>query len=429
MGLLHATAMVVGTIIGASIFVQPSEVTGNVPSVPGVLAVWLVAGLLSLVGSLVCAELASTFERSGGVYVYLRESFSPALGFLWGWAMFWVVHSGIIAAVAMVFARYATRLPGLAGVSERGLAISVIAVLTVINVLGVRYGTAVQALFTCGKLIAICLIVGFGLALGSRLPMHFEGPEAAAVTTGGFVSALVAGLFAFGGWHLVTYSSEETRDPRRTIPRALIIGVLVVTACYLALNTVYLYILPLDEVAASERVAADAAEAVAGLNGGTLLASLVVFSTFGALSGVVLAGPRLYRAMAEDGLFFRFLCPLHPRFATPHRALILQGLWSSGLVATGTYRALFVRVVYTEWIFLGLLGVSLVLLRRRGDLERDYSIWGYPVLPLGFAAVAFAIVLHQVFAEPINSALGLGLILLGLPVYFLWAGRNQEPAP
>jgi APA family basic amino acid/polyamine antiporter len=237
---------------------------------------------------------------------------------------------------------------------------------------------------------------------------------------------MVAGLFAFGGWHMVTYNAEETEDPRRTIPRALVIGTLVVTACYIALNAVYLYLLPLDVVASSDRVAADAADAVFGRGGGASMSALVVFSTFGALSGIVLAGPRVYFAMARDGMLPAWVGAVHPRFQTPHRAIVLQASWACVLVGTGSYRVLFTRVVYTEWIFFGLMAVGLFLLRRRADLRRDYSVWGYPLVPAIFALSAFAIVANQVVAEPVESLTGLGLVLVGLPVYHFWARRGYR---
>ncbi|NIP79115.1 MAG: APC family permease, partial [Gemmatimonadetes bacterium] len=195
-----------------------------------------------------------------------------------------------------------------------------------------------------------------------------------AFTLGDFALALVAGLFAFGGWHMVTYNAEETLDPERTIPRALVVGTLVVTACYILLNAVYLYVLPLETVAASDRVAADAADAVLGRGGGMIMSALVVFSTFGALSGIILAGPRVYYAMARDGLLFRWLGEVHPRYRTPHRAIVLQAVWASVLVSTGTYRALFTRVIYTEWIFFGLMAVGLILLRRGPGPTPPYQV-------------------------------------------------------
>ena len=440
----HATAMVVGTIIGASIFVQPSEITGQVPTTLGIYSVWLVSGLLTLFGALVCAELASAYPESGGVYVYLREAYSPALGFLWGWAMFWTMHSGIIAAIAVVCARYVGFFVDLGGGGQRAVAVAVILVLSAVNYVGVRQGSVLQTAITAGKLLAIGAIILLGFAFGGEAHEGVAaagapggvgaagaggaadsaaGAAGAAITAGDFSLALVAGLFAFGGWHMVTYNAEETHEPRTTIPRALVIGTLIVTACYILLNAVYLYVLPMDVVASSDRVAADAADAVFGRGGGTAMSALVVFSTFGALSGIILAGPRVYFAMARDGLLFRWLGEVHPRRRTPHRAIVLQAVWSSVLVLTGTYRALFTRVIYTEWIFFGLMAIGLILLRRRPAVSRDYGVPGYPWVPLLFAGSAFAIVANQIATTPVDSAIGLGMVVIGLPVYLLWARR------
>ncbi|HEY9518568.1 MAG TPA: amino acid permease [Gemmatimonadales bacterium] len=425
----HATALVIGTIIGASIFVQPSEVTTSVPSVAGVLGVWLLAGGITLIGALITAELASTFARTGGVYVYLTEAFGPWLGFLWGWAMFWSMHSGIIAAIAVVFARYAGYVIPLGAVETRAVAIGVILLLSWINYLGVRQGSRLQTWFTAGKLLAVLLIVGLGLLLGGRVPDHFVGPAAATpVSPRDVLTGLVAGLFAFGGWHMVTYTSDETVEPRRTIPRALAVGTLVVTAVYLAMNAVYLYVLPMDTVASSTRVAADFADALLGRSGGSAISALVMFSTFGGLAGIILAGPRVYLAMAQDGLLFRWAGAIHPRHQTPHRAILLQAVWASVLVATGTFRTLFTLVVYTEWIFFGLMALGLFRLRRRTDLTRQYSVAGYPVLPALFALAAFAVVVNQVVADPASTLKGLGLVLLGLPVYYLRTRTTSSKA-
>ena len=423
-GLPHATALVVGTIIGASIFVQPSEITARVPTVAGILAVWLVAGALTLAGALVCAELASAFPRTGGVYVYLREAWGPSLGFLWGWAMFWSMHSGIIAAIAVVFARYAGHLVPLSPAGSRAVAIGVILLLSIINYVGVKQGSRLQTGFTAIKLVAIAIIVLLGLMLGGRVEQHFAAAPAAPIAPADFIAGIAAGLFAFGGWHMVTYSAEETLSPRTTIPRALTLGTIIVTLAYLALNAVYLYVLPLEQVASSTRVAADLADRLLGPGGGTLVSGLVMFSAFGALAGIILTGPRVYLAMAHDGLLFRWVGEIHPVFRTPHRALLLQAVWASVLVATGTFRALFTRVIYTEWIFFGLLGLGLMRLRRRSDVTRDYSVAGYPWLPLLFAAAAFVVALNEVIADPAETMIGLGLVLAGLPVYYLWVRKG-----
>jgi len=427
MKLPHATALVIGTIIGASIFVQPSEVTTQVHSVQAVLLVWLLSGAVTLIGALICAELASMFTRTGGVYVYLSESFHPALGFLWGWAMLLTMHSGILAAIATVFARYAGFFVPLDATGSKIVAIGVIVLLSAINYVGVQHGARVQTLFTAGKVLAVVLIVLLGFVLGGRVEQHFVGSSTVqGETLGGFLRAMVAGLFTYGGWHMVTYSSEETVEPAKTIPRALVIGTIAVTAAYMAMNAVYLYVMPLDQVAASSRVAADLADTLLGSGGAAVMSAIVMFSTFGGLTGIVLAGPRVYYAMAQDGLLFRWFGALHPRFGTPHRAIVLQAVWSSVLVATGTFRALFTRVVYTEWLFFGLLAIGLILLRRRADLTRQYTIWGYPVLPLVFAFASFAIVINTLIAEPKDAAIGLSLVLLGWPIYMLWVRRSPR---
>jgi basic amino acid/polyamine antiporter, APA family len=431
MTLNHATAMVVGTIIGAAIFVQPSEITGQVPTVPWIFVVWAVAGGLSLFGALVCAELASVFPETGGVYVYLREAYSPALGFLWGWAMFWTMHTGIIAAIAVVFARYAGYFLPLGGVGTRLVAMSAILLISWINYRGVRQGSTLQAVFTWSKVAIILVIIAIGLAAGGEAhataqvltPLPGPANPTASMNPSDFGLALVAGLFAFGGWHMVTYSADETWTPRTTIPRALILGTLLVTVFYMALNAVYLYLLPFEAVATSTRVAADAADAVFGRGGGAVMSAIVLFSAFGAVSGIILAGPRVYYAMANDGLLFKWAAEVHPEYRTPHKAILAQAIWSCVLVATGTYRALFTRAIYTEWIFFGLMAVGVIIIRRRGDLKRDYSLWGYPAVPIIFALSAAGIVINQVIAEPVDSAIGLGLVLLGLPVYYHWT-RN-----
>lgn len=424
-GLPQATAMVAGTIIGASIFVQPSEITGQISSITGVFLVWLISGILTFFGALVCAEMASIFTQSGGVYVYLKEAFSPSIGFLWGWAMFWSVHSGIIAAIAVIFSRYVSYFFPMNNVMIRVVSITVIFILSAINYLGVKQGSTLQTLFTLGKIIAIVFIIAAGFALGSRVPEHFAAGDIVPsdFSLNNFFLALVAGLFAFGGWHMVTYNSEETINPRKTIPRALMLGTLIVTLCYIAMNAVYMYILPLDSVASSTRIAADAADSLVGFGGGAFMSALVIFSTFGALSGIILCGPRVYYAMARDGLLFRWVGEIHLRYRTPHKAIILQAVWTSVLVATGTYRTLFTRVIYTEWAFFGLMAIGLFVLRKKSGIVRGYRVWGYPVVPLVFIISSFVIVMNQIISDPKESLFGLSLVLIGLPVYHLWSKR------
>ena len=418
MRLPDATAMVVGIIIGASIFVQPSEITRLVPDAGGIALVWALAGMLTLIGALICAELASAFPRTGGVYVWLRDVFGRPVGFLWGWAMFWSMHTGIIAAIAVVFARYVGYFIPLGTTGIRIVAVMAILGLSAFNCLGIRHGSRLQTIVTGAKLAAIALLIIGGLTIAPVAPVA----EAAAADFGAsaVLLGLVAGLFAFGGWHMVSYTAEETVNPERTIPRSLVLGTLIVTVCYIALNAIYLRILSIDRVTASTRIAADAAEALVGPVGATLVAALVILSTFGAVNGIILAGPRVYFSMANDGLFIRWAATLHPRFGTPARAIVLQGLWACALVMTDTYRGLFTRVVYTEWIFFGLLAVAVMILRRRADYAPPFRVPWAPVLSLVFVVSCIAIVVKQVRSDPLNSIIGLATVAVGLPVYYFW---------
>jgi APA family basic amino acid/polyamine antiporter len=420
--------MVVGTIIGASIFVQPSEVTSQVHAVSTVFLVWALAGALTLIGSLVCAELASTFTQTGGVYVYLREAIHPVAGFLWGWAMLLTMHTGIIAAIATVFARYTGYYIPMDAAATRAVAVAIIIVLSAVNYIGVRQGSRVQTAFTVAKLVAVAAIVFLGFVFGGRMPEHFVSASRMGFTdsAAGVLGAMAAALFTYGGCHMVTYSAEETIEPARTIPRALFFGTLIVTAAYIAMNAAYLYVLPLDAVSGSTRVAADFANALLGRGGGAVMTAIVLFSSIGGLTGIILAGPRVYYAMARDGLLFRWLGDVHPRYGTPHRAIILQGVWACVLAATGSFRALFSRVVYTEWIFFALVAIGLMMVRRRGEHVREYSIPAYPLLPLVFIVASLAVVVRAIWLNARDSVLGLSLVLAGIPIYFFW--RRAHPA-
>jgi APA family basic amino acid/polyamine antiporter len=428
LGLVRATAMVVGTIIGASIFVQPSVVTEAVGSAGGVFLAWGLAGVLTLLGVLITAELASAYPETGGVQAFLREAWSPGVGFLWAWAMFWSMHTGIIAVIAMVFGRYVGYFLPLGDAGIQGVAIAAILGLSAINLLGVGLASGIQTAATIGKVAAILVVIVAGFWLGSSLPEHFVGRTAAPTGSPamGLFAAVAAGLFAFGGWHMVTYTAEETRDPTRTLPRALMLGIVIVTVAYMALNAAYLYVLPLDAVIASNRVAADFADALLGRGGGGMMSALVIGSTFGALAGIVLTAPRVYYALAREGLLFQWVGALHPVYRTPHRATLLQAAWATVLVATGTYRALFTRVIYTEWIFFAAMAVGLLLLRRRPGFQPAWRAPGGALIPLVFAAAGLAVAVSQMVADPKDSVIGLVLVLSGLPVYVWWTRRRAE---
>jgi APA family basic amino acid/polyamine antiporter len=418
--------MVAGTIIGASIFVQPSEVARHLQTPTEIMIVWAACGVLTLFGALVCAELASAMPATGGVYVFMRDAFSPLVGFLWGWAMFWSMHSGIVAAIAMVFARYAAVFVPAGDIGVRAIAVAVILALSALNYAGVRAGSRVQTWFTIAKVGAIAVIVVVGVLVSGR---GVESPRLLTDTGPAplreFLLAMVAGLFAYGGWHMVTYTAGETKMPARVIPSALLWGVAIVTASYVALNLVYLRVLPLDTVRSSTRIAADAADAVVGRGGSAILAALVITSSVGALTGIVLTGPRVYYSMAQDGLAPQWLAHVHATFRTPSRAIVAQAIWSSVLAATGAYRQIFTRVVYTEWLFFALMAGGLFVLRRRPGYRPEYRTWGYPIVPIVFIVVSLAIVLNQFASGPVDASIGLGFVALGVPVYY-WRNAHRR---
>jgi APA family basic amino acid/polyamine antiporter len=420
-GLPAATALVVGTIIGSSIFVQASEIANLVPRPDVILLAWAVAGVLTLIGALVCAELSSAYPKTGGVYVFLKEIYSPSLGFLWGWAMLWTMHSGILAAIATVFARYAGVFLPLNDVSTRGVAIAAIVILSAINYVGVKFGSRVQSAFTLVKVLAVLAIIAIGFIFyDGGAPSAQELVVAPVISAGNFFLAVGAGLFAYGGWHMVTYTAEETVNPTRTIPRSLMIGVAVVTLCYIGLNLVYTLNLPMQAVRSSTRIAADTFEVLLGPRAAGAISALVMFSAFGALNGIVLVGPRVYYQMSQDGLWFKWASHLHPTFQTPDRAIILQAIVASVLVATGSYRALFTRVIYTEWIFFALLAFGVILLRRRPGYAPAWRMPLVPLAPLAFVVVSLLIVINQIRADIYSSAIGLAIVASGLPAYYFW---------
>ena len=425
MGLTAATSMVVGIIVGASIFVQPSEVTRLVPSRSGVILAWLVSGVLTLCAALVCAELSRLFPDTGGIYVFLKQIYSPALGFLWGWTMFFVMHAGILAAIAVVLARYAGYFFGFGETGIRLLAMAAILFVSFIQYLGVKPGSAVQVTLTAAKVCAIALLCGVIFTLGTTAHHGVSASLDQPIHLASFGLAVAAGLFAFGGWHMVSYSAGETRNPERTIPRALVLGVFIVTACYTLLNAAYLYVMPLSSVATSTHVASEVMERVLGPAGGKAITVVIIVSALGSLNGIALAGPRVYYAMAQDGLAFRWMGALHPKRQTPYLAIAAQAVWACFLATTNSYRALFSRVIYTEWLFFALLAAGVFLLYRRGKYAPKFLAFAFPLVPAVSFLTSAAIAVNQIWAAPRDSFIGLGLLLLGLPVYFFWARHNR----
>ena len=342
--------------------------------------------MLTLFGALACAELASAFPRTGGVYVFLKETYSPVAGFLWGWAMFWVMHSGIIAAMATVFGRYAgvlrpARRPR--DPRRRGVARSSASRRSTTSASSAAARCRRRSRSPRSSAVALIVVVGF--VVGSRLPEHFQQGAATAGRRGrphSFLLALIAGLFAFGGWHVVTYTAEETVQPERTIPRALALGIVDRDGLLRrAQRGVFLRAAARSGARSRRASPPTSRRRCSARRAARRSRALVMFSVFGAMTGSMLAAPRVYFAMARDGLIFRWMGDVHPRFRTPHRAIVLQAIWASALVWSGTYRQLFTRVIFTEWIFFALMAGGIFLLRRRPGYAPAYRVWGYPWVP------------------------------------------------
>jgi len=420
---------VIGGIIGGGIFRTPAVVAERVGSPTLILAAWVAGGVVALIGALCFAELGHRRPRAGGGYVYLRETWGPLPAFLYGWALLLVIASGAIAAIAVTFADYTLALTGLSARLTLPLAIAAIFFVSAVNYLGVRPGAVVQNFFTMLKLAALAALVAIGLAAG--LPPAAPPPPGA---PSAFGAALVPILFTYGGWQQTNFIAEEMVDPERDLPRALMLGVGTVVAVYLLANLAYLHVLGAQGLAASTAPAADAMRKVLGPAGGTLIAAGIAFSTFGFLNLVVLVTPRVFQAMAADGVFLPRLARLHPVHRTPAAAIALQALWASVLVLSGSFSQLVDYVTFADWIFFGLTAAGLFVYRAR-DRQRGiatpkgaFRAPGYPWTPALFVAAAIYVVGSSIAANPRNTVIGTGLLALGVPAYRYWTrgGRGRS---
>lgn len=430
LGTFSGTMLVVGGIIGAGIFLSPAVVAQRVGTAPLTLGAWGLGAVVAIIGGFVYAELGARRPQAGGTYVYLRDAYGTFPAFMYGWALFLIMATGAMAAVAMTGANYLAELLGLGAGAGRPIAIALIVVLTGLNVLGVSIGATTGNILTVLKLAAIALLVVAALALAPRYPAPaavLEAPLVAptswtqlVVTMGG---ALVPVLFSFGGWQQTNAVAEELVDPQRTLPRALVFGVLIVAATYLLVNVAYLRALGLEGLAASRAPAADTMFVYLGPTGRLIITCGIVTSTVGFLSMVILMSARVYQAMAADGLFFARMARLHPTWQTPVEALLAQGAVALLLLLTGTYGQLLDYVVFADWIFFGATAASLFVLRKRDGARGVKSPVTSPLHPLGtivFVAAALYVVVGSIQSNPGNAARGAGLLLLGVPVYLYW---------
>ncbi len=421
---------VIGGIVGGGIFRTPAAVAGRLGSPELMLAAWAVGGGIALIGALCFGELGQRRPKAGGGYVYLRETWGPLPAFLYGWALLLVIATGAMAAVAVTFADYALALTGMPRKFTVPLAVGAIVSLTGINYLGVRSGAITQNIFTVLKLAALAVLIVVGLAAGLPEPAtagRAAGPERSASPVIAFGAALVPVLFTYGGWQQTNFIAEEIIEPERNLPRALLIGVLVVVIVYLLANLAYLRVLGPAGLAGSTAPAADAMHAVLGPAGGTLIAAGIALSSFGFLNLVILVTPRVFQAMAADGLFFSRLAVLHPVYRTPGAALVLLACWASVLTLTGTFAQLVDYVAFGDWIFFGLTVAGLFVYRSRDPrgARGSFRVPGYPWTPALFVAAAMLVVASSVLANPGNALIGAGLLGLGVPVYGYWRRRNR----
>ena len=428
LGLRDLTLLIIGAVVGSGIFTVPGAVFRQVGgSVTLALLVWLVGGLLSLLGALTYAELSATRPATGGLYVYVRDSFGRLPAFLYGWTLLLAVSSGANAALAVAFSSYLGELVPLSPAAATAVSVGMIAVVAAVNVRGTRQSADLQNWTTAAKVGVLVLMSAALLALGRAPaePNPAPPPEGSLVT--GFGLAMVGVLWAYEGWQFCTYSAGEVTDPRRNFPRAFLIGTTALVALYLLANLAYLAALGPAQAAATDRIAATAAGAAAGPAAAKLVALGIMVSVFSAANSTNLTAPRVYYAMAADGLFFRRLAGVHPRFGTPALAIVVGAGWSAVLVLTGTFEQLLAYVVFTGWIFYALAAAAVFVYRRRQPAAgRAFSVPGYPVTPALFILAAAALVLNTVVATPRDAAFGAGIVLLGVPVYFIWRWRGKE---
>jgi APA family basic amino acid/polyamine antiporter len=449
LGLIDSTTLVMGSMIGSGIFIVAADISRQVNSPGLMMMTWFVTAALTLIAALSYGELAAAMPHAGGQYVYLREAFGPMWGFLYGWTLFLVIQTGTIAAVAVAFAKYTGVFApwisaqhyligsGRIGLTTQELlAIAVVLLLSWTNTRGIRTGAVVQNVFTFAKTAALLGLVGFGFLLGrnhdavARNFSNFWENAGWTFNTIRLVGvAMVGALFSSDAWNNVTFTAAEVRNPKRNLPLSLALGVGLVSALYISCNFVYLNVLPLEAIqhAPEDRVATAAAAQILGPVAVQLMAAAIMISTFGCNNGLILAGARVSYAMAKDGLFFRRAATVDPIHHTPRFALLVQCLWTILLILSGSYSDLLDYVIFAALLFYILTITGLFVLRRtRPDLERPYKAFGYPVLPAAYIAVASLIEILLLLYKPNYTWPGLIIVLLGLPVYFIWR-KKAEP--
>jgi APA family basic amino acid/polyamine antiporter len=422
LGLWDIVSIVIGGVIGSGIFLVPKDIAAAVGGPVLILAVWIVGGVLSIFGALSFGELGAAMPEAGGVYVYLREAYGSAVAFLFGWTLFLVIDSGAIATLTVAFSsKYLPHFYAVSPALQKVISVVFILFLMGVNYAGVRYGANLQNFLTIIKfagIIGICAAI-FIFAKGTTA--NFVSAAPAGGPSNGLLSAfgiaLVASLWAYKGWEAATYSAGETKNPQRNLPLGIVIGCVACVVLYIVAQLAYLYVLP-----AAMNIA------VGGI-GASIISFIILFSIMGATNQNFVCSPRVYYAMAKDGLLFPKLASIHPKFRTPHVSIIAIGLWSIVLSLSGTFEQLFTYVVFGQWIFFGLTVAAVIVLRKkRPDLPRPYKTWGYPVTPIIFILASVYLAVSALLNQFANAMAGLGIILLGLPFYYFWKKRGRKEA-
>lgn len=425
--------IVVGTVIGSGIYLVPATVLAQTGGHPGTaLLIWTVGGILSLLGALTYAELSAMNPAAGGLYVYVRDAFGRFPAFLFGWTFFFVIGSGSLATLAVAAAGYAEQFVTLGPVGKRAVSVGLIAVVAAINVRGTRQSAGVQGWTTALKVAAILAMSVALLAAGDGLTAGDVRWWPATVDLSLLSSAglaMIGVLWAYEGWQYAANSAGEALDPQRTMPRGFLIGTVALVAIYLLANLAYLAALGAAGTARSTRVAAEATAAILGDVAGRTIAAAIIISMFSAANGIALTLPRVFFVMARDGVFFRRLGEVHPRFGTPAHAVLALSGWAVVLAVTGTFEQLITYVIFAGWIFYALVALAVFVFRHtRPDAPRPFRVPGYPWTPALFVAAATALVLNTLVRQPLEALLGLGIVLLGAPAYGLWRSGATEGA-
>jgi APA family basic amino acid/polyamine antiporter len=429
LGPWDSIAIIIAIVIGVGIFRVPSEVAGYLKYPHLMLVAWLAGGIISALGSLCYAELSACFPRTGGNYVYLNESYGSWAGFLFGWTELLAVRTGSIAAVSFIFAEYLGSLLSLDRSLIKPCAIASIVVLSIINSLGLKHGKRAQDLFTIPKLLALVGIIVFGIMLkrGNMLNFSYVPAHADRYLFSSFGLALIPILWTYGGWHENTFMAGETHNAKKVLPVALLTGISVITALYVAINFIYLYYVPAKEIANATLIAADVLQILVGRGARKILEAFIVLSSLGCINAMIMTGSRVTYAMAKDNAIFKYIGQTNRRYGTPTRAITINAIWSIALIIFGTFNMLLFFTGVLVWAFFALVVGGLFILRyRQPNIERPYKVWGYPFVPAVFIMACIGLVINTIIFYPSQSLIGLGILVSGIPLFFISQRRKTN---